>query len=119
MGFVFGRAGFMGALLALAGVGLAWAQGVWSCSCGANPQGPPRNRELRPYADAPADLRPYANLPALYHEYYGSLVESNGAARDLPTLKASDVDEVRIGFLGPLENHPDGRLGRIDGRAPR
>ena len=113
MGFVFGRAGLVGALLALAGVGLAWAQGGWSCSCGANPPGPPRKRELRPYAGAPADLRPYANLSTIYQEYYGSLVEYNGAARDLPTLQASDVDEVRIGFLGPLENHPDERLGRM------
>ena len=112
MGFGFGRRGLAGGLLALAGAGLAWAQGGWSCSCGANPPGPPKSRELRPYANAPADLRPYANFSAPYQEYYGSLVEYNGAARDLPTLKASDVDEVRIGFLGPLENHPDQRLGR-------
>ena len=29
-----------------------------------------------------------------------------------PPLKPEDVDEVRIGFLGPVENHPDERLGK-------
>ena len=40
-------------------------------------------------------------------------MEYNGAARDAVTLKPQDVDEVRIGFLGPIENHPDEALGRM------
>jgi ABC-type branched-subunit amino acid transport system substrate-binding protein len=68
---------------------------------------------LSPYANAPADLRPYANGAAGYHENYTKLLEYNGAARDVPTVTASEVDEVRIGFLGPLENHTDARLGRM------
>ena len=40
-------------------------------------------------------------------------MEYNGAAREVPTLKPQDVDEVRIGFLGPVENHPDEALGRM------
>ena len=31
----------------------------------------------------------------------------------VPVVKALDVDEVRIGFLGPVENHPDEKLGRL------
>ncbi len=100
-------------LLAAASAGLLWGQVTGPCSCGANPPGPPPNRELRPYANAPEDLRPFVNFTAPYYENYGSLVEYNGGARDLPTLKPSDVDEVRIGFLGPVENHPDEKLGRM------
>jgi ABC-type branched-subunit amino acid transport system substrate-binding protein len=40
------------------------------------------------------------------------LVEYNGAARDIPVVPASAVSEVRIGFIGPLENHPEAALGK-------
>ncbi len=103
-------------LLPLAATGVIWAQGLAGpCSCGANPPGPVKNRELRPYADTPEDLRPYENFRGgkPYYENYTKLVEYNGGARETPTLKASDVDEVRIGFLGPVENHPDEALGKM------
>jgi ABC-type branched-subunit amino acid transport system substrate-binding protein len=61
----------------------------------------------------PEDLRPYNKLQEAYFENYTKLVEYNGAAREVPTLRAPNVDEVRIGFLGPLENHRDERLGRM------
>ena len=98
------RAGW---LLALAPSALMWAQGLAGpCSCGANPPGPPKNRELRPYADAPDDMQPYAKFGEktgeAYYEYYTNLIQYNGAAREAPTLKPADVDEVRIGFLGPI-----------------
>jgi ABC-type branched-subunit amino acid transport system substrate-binding protein len=104
--------------LALAPAALMWAQGLAGpCSCGANPPGPPKNRELRPYADTPDDMQPYAKFGDKsgepYYEFYTNLIQYNGAARDVPTLKAADVDEVRIGFLGPLENHPEEPLGRM------
>ncbi len=106
-----------GWLLALAPA-LMWAQGLAGpCSCGVNPPGPPKNRELRPYADTPDDMQPYAKFGDKagepYYEFYTKLIEYNGAARDVPTLKPSDVDEVRIGFLGPIENHPEEPLGRM------
>ena len=82
-----------------------------TCACGANPPGPPANRELHPYANAPEDMRPYSKFTVPYYEHYGKLVEYNGSARDVPTVKPEEVDEVRIGFLGPVENHPDQRLG--------
>jgi branched-chain amino acid transport system substrate-binding protein len=106
-----------GWLLALAPV-LLWAQGAAGpCSCGTHPPGPPKNRELRPYADTPEDMEPYAkfgeNHGDPYYQFYTDLVQYNGGARDVRTLKASDVDEVRIGFLGPIENHPEEALGKM------
>jgi ABC-type branched-subunit amino acid transport system substrate-binding protein len=104
-------------LLALAPA-MVWAQGLAGpCSCGANPPGPPKDRQLRPYADTPDDMQPYAKFGDKagepYYEFYTHLIEYNGAAREAPTLKPSEVDEVRIGFLGPLENHPEEPLGRM------
>ena len=94
--------------------GVMWAQGLaGTCSCGANPAGPLKNRELRPYANAPEDMRPYLKFGEAYYENYTKLVEYNGSARETPTLKPADVDEVRIGFLGPVENHPEQALGRM------
>ena len=100
-------------LIALVPVALAWAQGAAPCSCGADPPGPPANRELQPYANAPADMRPFSKFTKPYYEHYGKLVEYNGAARDVETVKPGEIDEVRIGFLGPVENHPDERLGKM------
>jgi ABC-type branched-subunit amino acid transport system substrate-binding protein len=83
------------------------------CRCGAEPPGPPKDREVRPYANTPQDMRPYGNFAAPYDEFYQKQVEYNGAARDVPTVKPQDVDEVRIGFLGPVENHIDAPLGSM------
>ena len=101
------------AVMLLLVVGQMAAQPPAKCSCGANPPPPPKNRELRPYAAAPEDMRPYSSFTAPYYSNYETLVEYNGAARDVPTLKPGEVDEVRIGFLGPVENHRDERLGRM------
>ncbi len=102
-----------GWLLAVASAGSLWAQGPGPCSCGANPPGPPRNRELRPYASTPEDMRPYSKFSTPYSELYTKIVEYNGAARDVPTVKPEEIDEVRIGFLGPIENHPQEGLGKM------
>src|ERR1035441_2081646 len=99
-------------LLSLASAAMLYAQTANTCSCGANPPGPPPNREQHPYANAPEDMRPFSKFTVPYYENYGSLVQYNGAARDVPTVKPEDVNEVRIGFLGPVENHPDERLGK-------
>jgi branched-chain amino acid transport system substrate-binding protein len=92
---------------------LLHAQTPEPCSCGANPPGPPRSREMRPYAQEPADLRPFANYTEPYYENYTKTVEYNGAARDTATVMPVEVSEVRVGFLGPVENHPDQKLGRL------
>ena len=100
-------------LLVPAVAGMLWAQAAAPCSCGSNPPGPPKNREARPYANEPEDMRPYGNFTKPYSENYQKLVEYNGAAREVPTVKPEEVQEVRIGFLGPVENHPDAPLGRL------
>jgi ABC-type branched-subunit amino acid transport system substrate-binding protein len=99
--------------LALVSAALVWAQNAKTCECGAHPPGPPPNREARPYAGAPEDMRPFSKFTKPYYEHYTKLVEYNGAARDAETLRADQVDEVRVGFLGPVENHPDEHLGRL------
>jgi ABC-type branched-subunit amino acid transport system substrate-binding protein len=89
---------------------IAHAQTFAGCSCGNTPPGKPKPRTMKPYAQEPEDLRPYSKFTVPYYEHYTDLVEYNGASRDYPVAK--DVDEVRIGFIGPLENHPDASLGK-------
>src|ERR1022692_1682537 len=103
----------LAAVVAAAVATMLQGQVPGTCSCGSDPPGPPKNREVRPYANTPEDLRPYGNFTAPYYEHYQKQVEYNGGARDVPTVKPQDVDEVRIGFLGPIENHPDEPLGRM------
>jgi len=93
--------------------GGALAQSPGACSCGANPPGPPPVRTLTPYANEPDDLRPYAHFAQPYYENYTKTVEYNGAARDIPTPNLKDITEVRIGFLGPIHDHPDQALGQM------
>jgi len=109
---ITGAPHFAAAVLLLA-IGQAGAQPAEKCACGANPAPPPKNRELRPYAVAPEDMRPYSNFAAPYYSHYEKLVEYNGAARDVPPVEPGEIDEVRIGFLGPVENHRDEQLGRM------
>lgn len=99
---------FVGLLFALScGAG---AQTFTGCSCGANPPGRPAARTLKPYAQEPEDLRPFSKFTVPYYQHYVDQVEYNGAARSTPVV--TDVDEVRIGFIAPLENHPDLALGK-------
>ena len=82
-----------------------------ACSCGSQPQGPPETRELTPYAATPEDLRPFSKFSKPYYENYTKTPEYNGAAADTPTVPAPDIDEVAIGFLGPVREHKDMALG--------
>jgi branched-chain amino acid transport system substrate-binding protein len=95
----------------------AGAQNSSTCSCGSNPPGRPAARSLHPYAGAPDDLRPYSKFQRPYYEHYNDLIEYNGAARDLPDPDLTTLDEIRIGFLAPLYDHPDQVLGNrmLDG----
>jgi branched-chain amino acid transport system substrate-binding protein len=92
-------------------VATAWAQSSPPCSCGSNPPGRPASRSLKPYTGAPEDLRPFSKFTTPYYEYYQDLVEYNGAARDIPDPDLKSLDEIRIGFLAPLYDHPDQVLG--------
>ena len=82
-----------------------------TCSCGANPPGPPAVRTLEPYANTPEDLRPFSKFTKPYYEHYTKTPEYNGAAAAVPTVSPADVSEVAIGFLGPIEQHKDQKLG--------
>ena len=79
------------------------------CECGAHPPGPPRDREVTPYAGEPADMRPYAKFAAPYDTNYTRPNIYVGAARDIPEPK--DLTEVRIGFFGPIEHNSESVLG--------
>lgn len=79
------------------------------CSCGAHPPGPPRDRNVEPYANQPKDLSPYARFTAPYDLNYTHPNIYAGAARDVPEPKG--LTEVRIGFLGPIEHSPDQVFG--------
>jgi branched-chain amino acid transport system substrate-binding protein len=99
---------FVAAVLAC----LAWPQTSSSpCECGKNPPGPPPNRTLKPYTGAPQDLRPFSKFTTPYYEYYQDLIEYNGAARDVPDPDLKTLDEIRIGFLAPLYDHPEQAFG--------
>jgi ABC-type branched-subunit amino acid transport system substrate-binding protein len=84
-----------------------WSQTTAPCACGKNAPAPPPSRSLKPYAGAPEDLRPFSKFTTPYYEYYQDLIEYNGAAREIPNPDLKDLTEVRIGFLGPLYDHPD------------
>jgi branched-chain amino acid transport system substrate-binding protein len=90
----------------------AWGQRTGICSCESSPFARPDVRSLKPYGGVPDDLRPYSKFTTPYFEHYTDLVEYNGAAREVPDPALSSVQEIRIGFIGPLENHPDAALGR-------
>src|SRR5208283_588446 len=81
------------------------------CPCVDKPAGPPASRSLKPYTGAPDDLRPFSKFTTPYHEYYQDLIEYNGAARDVPGAELKDLSEIRIGFVGPLYDHPQQVLG--------
>ena len=89
----------------------AWAQASSPCACGSNPPGRPAPRSLKPYTGAPEDLRPFSKFTTPYYEYYQDLIEYNGAARDIPDPDLKELNEVRIGVLAPLYDHPDQVLG--------
>ena len=97
-------------LLACVCAGASWAQTFKGCSCGSNAPGRPAPRSMKPYAQEPEDMRPFSKFTVPYFENYTDVVEYNGAARDLPFPQ--DVSEVRIGFIGPLENHPEAAQGK-------
>ncbi len=84
-------------------------QSAPSCECGAHPPPPPSDRTVVPYAGQPADLIPFSKYAQPYDLNYIHPNIYMGAGRDLPD--PTDVSEVRIGFLGPIENHPQQVFG--------
>ena len=80
------------------------------CECGAHPPGPPRDREVVPYAGEPEDLSPWVKFATPYDLNYTHPNIYSGAGRDIPEPK--NLTEVRIGFLGPIEHNPDSVFGQ-------
>jgi ABC-type branched-subunit amino acid transport system substrate-binding protein len=83
--------------------------GTGTCSCGAHPPAPPRDRVVTPYAGEPSDLSPYAKFAAPYDLNYIHPNIYSGAGRDIPEPR--NLSEVRIGFMGPIEHNPDSIFG--------
>jgi len=79
------------------------------CSCGAHPPGPPPNRTVEPYAGTPEDLKPFGKFTRPYDTNYTQPNIYSGAAREIPD--PTDIKEVRIGFLGPIEKQADQVFG--------
>jgi ABC-type branched-subunit amino acid transport system substrate-binding protein len=90
--------------------GKATGNGARVCECGAHPPGPPRDREVVPYAGEPADMTPYAKFTKPYDLNYIRPNIYMGAARDIPEPK--DLTEIRIGFFGPIEHNSESVLGQ-------
>ena len=79
------------------------------CECGAHPPGPARDRAVAPYAGEPEDMSPYARFAVPYDRNYIHPNIYSGAGRDIP--EPTDLTEVRIGFFGPIEHHPQQEFG--------
>ena len=56
------------------------------------------------YGKTPDEFFPYNNFQKAYKYHFVEPIWFNGAGREKPA--PSDLDEVRIGFLGPLEGSP-------------
>jgi len=79
------------------------------CACGAHPPGVPPQRTVEPYAGTPKDLEPFGHFAKPYFENYTQTNVYTGAGRLIPD--ATDVEEVRIGFLGPVARQADQGFG--------
>ncbi|HVZ82385.1 MAG TPA: ABC transporter substrate-binding protein [Terracidiphilus sp.] len=80
------------------------------CACGKHPPGPPRDRDMEPYAGEPADMSPYEKFAKPYWLNYTHPNIFTGAGRDLPNPQG--LKEIRIGFFGPIEHTPDALFGQ-------
>ncbi|HVU47946.1 MAG TPA: ABC transporter substrate-binding protein [Terracidiphilus sp.] len=89
--------------------GQTQSSGAATSGCGVHPPGPPPDRAIEPYANEPTDLRPFSKFTEPYDLNYIHPNIYSGAGRDIPDPVG--VTEVRIGFLGPIENHPQQVFG--------
>ena len=82
------------------------------CTCGSHPPKPRPQRTITPYANEPRDLQPYSKFAEPYELNYIQTNVYTGAARDIPDPDLNSLQEIRIGFLGPIDKNPDEILGR-------
>jgi ABC-type branched-subunit amino acid transport system substrate-binding protein len=67
---------------------------------------------MTPYANEPKDLQPYSKFAEPYDHHYVQTNVYSGAARDIPDPDLKDMTEIRIGFLGPIDQNPDQVFGQ-------
>ena len=79
------------------------------CECGKHPPGPPRDRDVEPYAGEPTDMSPWEKFAKPYDLNYTHPNIYVGSGRDIPDPKG--LTEVRIGFFGPIEHSPEKAFG--------
>jgi branched-chain amino acid transport system substrate-binding protein len=96
---------------ALAQSGLS-EQALDNCTCGSHPPQPRPQRTITPYANEPKDLQPYSKFAEPYDLNYVQTNVYTGAARDVPDPDLKSLKEIRIGFLGPIDNNPDQLFGQ-------
>lgn len=79
----------------------------------AAPSGKEEKEEEPRYANMPVEAVPFRRFAKPYHEWFVTkdTLEYFGAASDRPDGDISKLDEVAIGFLGPLENNPESIYG--------
>jgi ABC-type branched-subunit amino acid transport system substrate-binding protein len=83
-----------------------------SCPCAGNPPKPRPERTVAPYANEPKDMRPYSKFAEAYYYHYTQTNVYSGAARDIADPDLKDLTEIRIGFLGPIDNNPEQAFGQ-------
>jgi branched-chain amino acid transport system substrate-binding protein len=96
-----------GAMVSAAGQNAATSNHV--CECGKHPPGPPRDRDVEPYAGEPSDMSPWEKFAKPYDLNYVHPNIYVGSGRDIPDPK--NLTEVRIGFFGPVEHSPEKVFG--------
>ena len=96
--------------LAVGTAGQSASKGAATCSCGAHPPGPPKDRVVEPYAGEPADMSPFVNYSKPYYLNYTTPNIFPGPGRDETDPK--NLKEVRIGFYAPIEHSPEEVYGQ-------
>jgi branched-chain amino acid transport system substrate-binding protein len=88
------------------------AASVSACLCGTHPPKPRTERTVAPYAAEPTDMQPYSKFAEPYYRHYIQTNVYSGAARDIPDPDLKDLTEIRIGFLGPIDENPEQVFGQ-------
>jgi branched-chain amino acid transport system substrate-binding protein len=97
---------------ALGQIGTDPARAADACGCGSHPPKPRTERTVEPYANEPKDLQPYSKFAEPYYRHYIQTNVYSGAARDIPDPDLTDLTEIRIGFLGPIDKNPEQVFGQ-------
>lgn len=90
---------------------------LWAVPSGAqSPAAEPATDEKAPekrYANMPIEAVPFRRFTKPYHEWFVTkdTVEYWGAASDRPDGDINTLNEVAIGFLGPIQNNPESVYG--------